>query len=169
MTTMTKDHTTTTRGYNRKHPIPAVGTRFGSWTVIGPPELLRWGNASQRHAMLPCRCDCGNESIILPSNLRCQLSACCPECGTAKMVALNASRAKPKPKCCRCGKIITSRKPNAMCTACAAAQRRGRSRVGLPMTLAEIGKRLGITKAAASIYRIKHGDAALLARLEATQ
>jgi hypothetical protein len=56
-----------------------IGTRFGSWTVIGSDTSNKWGNA-----MLPCRCDCGKEIDVLAADLRNGRSGACRSCCHSK-------------------------------------------------------------------------------------
>ena len=59
-------------------PIPE-GSRFTRWVVIGPPEWKQCGTKCRRNKvlMIPCRCDCGTESLVGPRSLRFGSSKSC--------------------------------------------------------------------------------------------
>jgi hypothetical protein len=47
---------------------PGIGTQVGRWTVVGPPEWRtdKW----QRRMMIPCKCSCGTERLVMAQVLR---------------------------------------------------------------------------------------------------
>jgi hypothetical protein len=57
-----------------------TGRKFGRWTVLALwPERYRCG-----HALWLCRCDCGEECIVLGNNLRIGSSTRCKRCRNTK-------------------------------------------------------------------------------------
>lgn len=146
----------------RKHQLPEVGTRFGALVVCGPCEL-RWDPSSrQRHSMVPCRCDCGEESFFYPANLRTTRSTACRFCGREK-------RHKPRPICIDCGKSIGRKRTR--CSVCAkkanGAAAFGRPKCGNPITLREAGEKLGVTRQQVWNLVQKFGWPHVLARIAA--
>jgi hypothetical protein len=47
-------------------PVDLSGQRFGRLVVVGEPSLQGDG----RHALWPCRCDCGGSKVVESGNLR---------------------------------------------------------------------------------------------------
>lgn len=78
-----------------KRAIDLTGQRFGTWTVIMPDSNYTSTSIDYRTGKLHthyqtryiCRCDCGNESSVLASNLRSGQSTGCYECRNKKISA----------------------------------------------------------------------------------
>lgn len=47
---------------------PAIGTPIGRWTVTGPPQWKQ--GHGQSRMVIPCRCQCGTERLVLNQTLR---------------------------------------------------------------------------------------------------
>lgn len=55
------------------------GSRFTRWLVCGEPVWSEVKNSKRRNRrlLIPCRCDCGTESLVSPSSLRSGTSKSC--------------------------------------------------------------------------------------------
>ena len=57
-----------------------TGRRFGRWTVIRREGTYYWPSKGAREFSSPywlCRCDCGNEGLVIGANLRSGNSRSC--------------------------------------------------------------------------------------------
>ena len=79
-----------------KHIVDLTGQRFGTWTVLGLADSYytsasidyRTGEIRKHiQTRYVCRCDCGNVSTVLASNLRSGQSTGCYECRNKKISA----------------------------------------------------------------------------------
>lgn len=51
--------------YPRKHQLPDINDRYGRWTVVGVAVKA----PNERFYRIPCRCECGTETLVLFSIL----------------------------------------------------------------------------------------------------
>lgn len=76
-----------------RRAVDLTGQRFGTWTVIMPDSNYTSTSIDYRTGKIHthyqtryiCRCDCGNESSVLASNLRSGQSSGCYECRNKKL------------------------------------------------------------------------------------
>lgn len=60
---------------NEKHsktPLP-VGEKFGRWTVVNPDA----GRSKSGNRLVQCKCDCGNEGVVIAAKLKNGWSTSC--------------------------------------------------------------------------------------------
>jgi hypothetical protein len=75
--------------------IPADGTRYGRWTVLGG---VRKASSSPKAAkQILCRCDCGTKRYVIISKLRDGGSTSCG-CKSKEMHTRMLQRYAPLPK-----------------------------------------------------------------------
>lgn len=55
-----------------KKPLP-IGAKFGRWTVIDPDA----GRSKSGNRLALCKCDCGNEGLVIAAKLKNGWSTSC--------------------------------------------------------------------------------------------
>lgn len=72
-----------------------IGSRFGSWTVIG--NTIHIGKSSSKMRAIPCRCDCGTERNVFANVLIAgQSKSCGCQRGALQRASRKTNRAMPQ-------------------------------------------------------------------------
>lgn len=161
-----------------------VGRRYGDWTVIDLAGI------KSNNLQVVCRCRCGATAVVATGNLivgrtqrccRCRMESQPDEQADAAarrwagrrlrfgtvVSYLGSRRIRIR---CDCGRVFdrdAGPSVSGRCKKCSGVARgNGRDYAG-GMSIGAVAEVLGVTRQAVSLYKIRHGKAALEARINA--